>query len=500
MCGMADEHTGGMVALIPRDADAQALTVSGGEPVEELHLTLTYLGDDVTTWGAAEMAQVVSTAGSAAMQLAQVSARVMGHGLFNPDRHMDREPCAVYLVGDSAVLSPLRATLAAFAAVEQHEPYIPHITAGFGLSVTKLSYAGPVVFDRLRVALAEQVIDFPLGDPEEIKNIMSDVEIKGKMPAGLAEKFKKKGNGKPSDDKGGTADAGINNIGDLAKAVKAYKSAKADAKPELWKKIKAAASKLKATKMLEGLTPPSDNASEKAMFEAIELEYKVTSNNPNAVKLRTWWAKNPKGRALWKPGAPGDFNRLVKALRKHTPIKNPKILKGLAANIHHLALGAWPGREGRKEAFDWLDGVEVKSADKAEIPVDGEALMRQYKAVRSELDEVIDDDEVDEEPAEEDETSEEPADDVEPEDEGSGDAGVTPEEAYAEGLADDIDWTLEGDGSLESDEVELEEELPEVPDVEELDSPDELGETSEDDEDPDEEIDDIFALTARSGR
>lgn len=465
MSGMTDEHTGGMVALIPRVADAQALTVLGGEPVDQLHLTVTYLGDDVTGWGAAEMAQVVSAAGGAAMRLAQVSARIMGHAVFNPDGHDGREPCAVYLVSDSAALAPLRATLAQFAAVEQHEPWLPHITAGYGVAVTKLSYTGPVVFDRLRVALAEQVIDFPLGDPEEIKRIMGDAETKG--------------GGKPSGDKDGTANAEINNIGDLAKAAKAYKAAKADAKPDLWKKIKAAATKLKATNMLSGLSAPADNGSEKTLFEAVALEDKVTSGNPSAVKLRTWWATNPKGRAMWKPGVPGDFDRLVKALRRHTPIKNPKILKGLAANIHHLALGAWPGREGRKEAFDWLDEVEVKSAN-AEISPDGAALLAQYKAVRSELDEVIDDEPVEDDPEEV------------PRDADSGDAGVTPEEAYAEGLADDIDWEIEGDGTLESDEPpgpgEAEPEISEAEDG------------SEGDEEDLEEIDDLFALAAQSSR
>lgn len=479
MSGMTDEHTGGMVALIPRVADAQALTVLGGEPVDQLHLTVTYLGDDVTGWGAAEMAQVVSAAGGAAMQLAQVSARVMGHAVFNPDGHDGREPCAVYLVGDSAALAPLRATLAQFAAVEQHEPFIPHVTAGCGVAVTKLSYAGPVTFDRLRVALAEQIIDFPLGDPEEIKRIMGDVETKGEMPAALAEKLKAKGSGKPSGDKGGTANAEINNIGDLAKAVKAYKAAKADAKPDLWKKIKAAATKLKATNMLSGLSAPADNGSEKTLFEAVALEGKVTSGNPNAVKLRTWWATNPKGRAMWKPGVPGDFDRLVKALRRHTPIKNPKILKGLAANIHHLALGVWPGREGRKEAFDWLDEVETKSAS-AEISPDGAALLAQYKAVRSELDEVIDDEPMEDDPEEV------------PEDADSGDAGVTPEEAYAEGLADDIDWEIEGDGTLESDELPGPDEVePEISEAE--DDP-------EEDEEDLEEIDDLFSLAAQSSR
>src|SRR4051812_8025032 len=475
MPGMDDENTSGMIALIPRADDAAALVVPGGEPVEEMHLTLTYLGNDVTTWSAAEQTQALNAAGAAASQLAAVQARIMAHALFNPDAHEGRSPCAVYLVSDSAVLAPLRNVLAQFAAAEQHEPFIPHVTAGYGVPIGKLSFVGPIVFDRLRVALGGQVMDYPLGDPEEIKRLMTYVESKGKMPSGLAEKFKKKGPGKASDDKGATADAGINNIGDLAKAVKTYKAAKADQQATMWPKIQAAAKKLNAAKMVAGLTKPkADNASEKKMFEAVALEYKVTSPDPRAAKLRQWWARDPKAVAMWKPGVPGDFKRLVRALRKHTPIKDARIIKGLAANIHHLALGEWPGREGRKEAFDWLDTDVLESkALGAEMDTSGADLFAQYKAVRAELSSALGED--DDEPDTAEEASQDPGDD-----------GVSPEEAYAEGLADDIDWTIEGDGTLED------------PEADDLDSPSELGETSEDEDDEDaddlSEVDDIFNL------
>lgn len=484
---MSDEHTGGMVALIPRDDFAASLAVPGGDAADELHLTLAYLGDDVTEMDADDRVKVVAAAGSAAAQIAPLQARVMGHATFNPDGHDGREPCAVYLVGDSPVLSPLRSALVPFIEAEQHEPFLPHITGGYGVPASGLVYTGPVVFDRLRVAMADQYLDFPLGDSdEEIKALMDDLESKGTMPPGLAERFKKKG-GKSGGDKGGTADAGINNIGDLAKAVKAYKAAKPDAKPELWKKIKAAATKLKAPKMLAGLSAPppaKGNASEKALFDAVALEYKVTSEDPRAAKLRQWWAHDPKALALWKPGAPGDFKRLVGALRKHTPITSPEVLKGLAANIHHLALGAWPGQEGRKDAFDWLD-LEVKvgalelesKAHGAELP----DMVAQYKATRSALSGALDDPEdlLDGGADEASEADDNPGDNLP----GGGEDEMSQEDVYADGLADDIQWHLEGDGGLEG------------PD--DLDSPEQLGETSEEDDEDESvlnEVDDIFSL------
>ena len=42
--------TSGMVALIPTTEDAARLALAGGEAPERLHVTLAYLGDDVTTW------------------------------------------------------------------------------------------------------------------------------------------------------------------------------------------------------------------------------------------------------------------------------------------------------------------------------------------------------------------------------------------------------------------------------------------------------------------
>lgn len=487
MSGMTEEHTGGMIALIPRAEDIANMVVAGGTPAEEMHLTLTYLGDDVTSWDAGRLAAAAGAAGSAAAQIAAVTARVMGHGVFNPDGHEDRQPCAVYLVGDSAVLSPLRAALVPFAEHEQHEPFHAHVTAGFGVPIGKLSFTGPVVFDHLRVALGPQVLDFPLGDPEEIKRLMStmDTETKGKLPPQFAKNAAAKKAGAGKDDKGGTADKGINNIGDLAAAVKRYKSAKDDAKAEMWPKISAAAKKLNATKMIAGLAPKGggkDNGSEKKLFEALELEFKVTSEDPRAVKMRRWWALSTKGRGYWKPGVPGDFKRLVRAIKEHTDMP-ARMIKGFAANVHHLALGQWPGREGRKEAFDWLDLIETKGLATGEIDGTTDELFAQYKAARAALDEALSDDEEDDPDAD----VETMGDAV---DAGvRGDDGESPEEVYEDAIDTGIDWNLEGDGTLED------------PDGDELDSPSEPGENSEaaeEDEDPDDEalaeLDDIFSV------
>lgn len=171
MTTMAEEHSGGMVALIPRASDAEQLRVSGGEKTDELHLTLVYLGDDVTEWTADQRNNLTARALDTALSAgAPVNARVIGPGVFNPDGHDGRSPCAVYLVGDSNAITPMRdqlKMLAEYRGQEQHEPFLPHITAGYGMPATRLKYTGPVVFDRLRVAFAGDVYDFPLGEVAE---------------------------------------------------------------------------------------------------------------------------------------------------------------------------------------------------------------------------------------------------------------------------------------------------------------------------------------------
>lgn len=57
--------------------------------------------------------------------------------------------------------------------------------------------------------------------------------------------------------------------------------------------------------------------------------------------LMEYWAHG-EGAAKIGWGTPGDFDRCVVQLSKHV---GPGIVKGLCANLHHRALGVWPGRE-----------------------------------------------------------------------------------------------------------------------------------------------------------
>lgn len=169
MRAMAEENTGGMVALVPSEDSAELLALSArnGESIDELHLTLTYLGDDVAAMDEGDKRAIVKAAEKIAEATPPVTARVFAHATFNPDGYEDREPCAVYLIGGTDELDDLRGEFDRFASEEQHKPYIPHVTAGYGLAATDLTFTGPITFDAIRVALGEANIIIPLTGGEE---------------------------------------------------------------------------------------------------------------------------------------------------------------------------------------------------------------------------------------------------------------------------------------------------------------------------------------------
>lgn len=142
------KETGGMVALYPRTDVAQQLVVPGGEPLEELHCTVTYLGQDVTGQDPTELIDYLYHVQSL---FQPIEAKIFGSAVFNS---AGPEPCVVYLVGGSPDLTPLFQTLKRFVseryptAAEQHDPWIPHITATYGHGAG-ISYEGPVFFDRI---------------------------------------------------------------------------------------------------------------------------------------------------------------------------------------------------------------------------------------------------------------------------------------------------------------------------------------------------------------
>lgn len=166
-----EEHTGAMVALVPSDADIERLMVEDGEPADQLHLTLMFLGE------AADISENAREQIIAAVERyaeAPLSANGFSVNVFNP---MASNSCIVLGVGnDDGSLQELQSNvasslggLAGLQIPEQHTPWVPHVTLAYTdefEGVAELgTRTGPITFDRLRVAFGSEVHDIPLGEP-----------------------------------------------------------------------------------------------------------------------------------------------------------------------------------------------------------------------------------------------------------------------------------------------------------------------------------------------
>jgi hypothetical protein len=181
----AEVHTGAMVALRPTAADAERLAVDGGEPPEQLHCTMAYLGEaaDIPN-GVREtiIARLRSLVEDAIRPDYDLPLVVDGFAvsMFNPPgaEHpdgRDRSSCAVLgLSGDDldAVHKLILSTLEevfdehGLAMPDQHAPYNAHLTLEYtddgGRVEELLDRAGPVSFDAVWVAFGGDDTDIPL--------------------------------------------------------------------------------------------------------------------------------------------------------------------------------------------------------------------------------------------------------------------------------------------------------------------------------------------------
>jgi hypothetical protein len=169
----AQAHTGAMVALRMSEADAARLAVTDGEPLDQLHLTLAYLGDadqippEVREKIAAKMHKV---AGSYKEPLAGDGFAI---DVFNPGTVNDRDTAIVMGVGGQPMADVHTAVMAGLGKIdglsmpEQHTPHIPHVTLQYTNDLDRVKAladrVGPVTFDRLRLAFGGEITDIPIG-------------------------------------------------------------------------------------------------------------------------------------------------------------------------------------------------------------------------------------------------------------------------------------------------------------------------------------------------
>ncbi len=162
-------HTGAMVALMLDPATAQRLAIPGGEPAEDLHITLAYLGE------AAGLDLTATVSGVA--QFAQCERPVFGriNGFARFVGVGDGAQDAIVLLYDSPQIPEIRHRLCECLGIDQESQdhgFIPHITLAYVPTGTPepdgISGVGdPLAFDRVTLALGDQRFDFPLKGEEE---------------------------------------------------------------------------------------------------------------------------------------------------------------------------------------------------------------------------------------------------------------------------------------------------------------------------------------------
>lgn len=152
------EDTWGMVALAP--ADPETVAVENGDPPEELHVTLFYLGDDVTAMREPAV-EAVQLGAARAARIGPAKATVAGVGTLG-----DHDPRATVLFLNGAGISDARQALTAEMwdygseeFPEQFEPFIPHMTLGYGLDPNDYQdmIGREILLDRVDVHLGGNV-------------------------------------------------------------------------------------------------------------------------------------------------------------------------------------------------------------------------------------------------------------------------------------------------------------------------------------------------------
>lgn len=165
------QHTGVMVAFILPVDVARRLALPGGEPVDELHITLAYLGDLSEYDPSADLSPLDDVVAAYASETVPLSGSVSGLGRFNPSESSEGKAPIIALVNVPG-LQEWRAGLvqrlqAAGFSVSTTFAYTPHITlayvdAGAPMPV-KYIPSVPLVLDQVTVAIGDDRQVWALG-------------------------------------------------------------------------------------------------------------------------------------------------------------------------------------------------------------------------------------------------------------------------------------------------------------------------------------------------
>jgi len=183
----ADVQTGAMIAFAPSVEDAMRLAIDGGDPVDELHCTVLYLGDAVD-FDDEQQAAIIGAMKEVGAAMVPIVATVFGFAILNPD---GPETCLVANVGGGdldegfeiidGIIDETGINIA-----EQHEPRLAHITLGYDddprrwLTDELYTRQGPILLSTLRVAFAGVVTDIPLGQTLTAAAEVATFHLEGK--------------------------------------------------------------------------------------------------------------------------------------------------------------------------------------------------------------------------------------------------------------------------------------------------------------------------------
>lgn len=173
----AAQMDGAMIALYPDDPESLAL--DGGDPAEQLHLTIAFVAEDADTISDPTMQAVIRAAqAGSSVRSEPLRLTVVGYGQLG-----SADPPASVLImqqadedgtdhqdGAGAVAEVVRAELDDYGSEgfpPEHDAFIPHLTIGYGVPVDQLAgYVGrTVTFSAgVTLTLGGTRIDYPWGE------------------------------------------------------------------------------------------------------------------------------------------------------------------------------------------------------------------------------------------------------------------------------------------------------------------------------------------------
>lgn len=162
------QRTGAMIALRPRQDHIDRLALVDGEPPEELHTTILYLGK-AADYSYQTRDRIIQAMREVALRFRNVTGNGFGINVWNPSGD---EPCVVLGVSGKEMADIYNGIVSALQGFdllqvpEQHEPWVPHITLKYTQNFDDMDeladLTGEVVYDAIRVVFGGITDDIPL--------------------------------------------------------------------------------------------------------------------------------------------------------------------------------------------------------------------------------------------------------------------------------------------------------------------------------------------------